>query len=155
MGAGARRDLGIAPAAFEQSIHVHFPAGSIPKDGPSAGVTMVTALVSLLTGRPVRSDVGMTGEVSLAGRVLPIGGLKQKLLAAQRAGLTTVFVPERNRPDLDDVPAELLAELDVRPVGRVTEILAEALEPAAAPSARRAAPPDLSAVTPGQVLYPP
>ncbi len=92
---------------------------------------MVTALVSLLTGRPVRSDVGMTGEVSLAGRVLPIGGLKQKLLAAQRAGLTTVFVPERNRPDLDDVPAELLAELDVRPVGRVTDILAEALEPAA------------------------
>src|SRR6478672_1998304 len=125
-------DLGIAPSAFEQSIHVHFPAGAVPKDGPSAGVTMVTALVSLLTGRPVRSDVGMTGEVSLSGRVLPIGGLKQKLLAAQRAGLTTVFVPERNRPDLDDVPAELLGELDVRPVGRVTDILAEALEPASA-----------------------
>ena len=123
-------ELGIEPAAFERSIHVHFPAGAIPKDGPSAGVTMVTALVSLLTGRPVRSDVGMTGEVSLAGRVLPIGGLKQKLLAAQRAGLTTVFVPERNRPDLDDVPAELLSELDVRPVGRVTDILADALEPA-------------------------
>ena len=122
-------DLGIEPSAFEQSIHVHFPAGAVPKDGPSAGVTMVTALVSLLTGRPVRSDVGMTGEVSLSGRVLPIGGLKQKLLAAQRAGLTTVFVPERNRPDLDDVPAELLGELDVRPVGRVTDILAEALEP--------------------------
>ena len=139
-------DLGIAPAAFEQSIHVHFPAGSIPKDGPSAGVTMVTALVSLLTGRPVRSDVGMTGEVSLAGRVLPIGGLKQKLLAAQRAGLTTVFVPERNRPDLDDVPAELLGELDVRPVGRVTDILAEALEPAAAVAGARPAPPDLRAL---------
>jgi ATP-dependent Lon protease len=124
-------ELGIDPAVFERSIHVHFPAGAVPKDGPSAGVTMVTALVSLLTGRPVRSDVGMTGEVSLAGRVLPIGGLKQKLLAAQRAGLSTVYVPERNRPDLDDVPAELLAELDVRPVGRVTEILAEALEPEA------------------------
>jgi ATP-dependent Lon protease len=121
-------ELGIEPSAFERSIHVHFPAGAVPKDGPSAGVTMVTALVSLLTGRPVRSDVGMTGEVSLAGRVLPIGGLKQKLLAAQRAGLSTVFVPERNRPDLDDVPAELLSELDVRPVGRVTDILAEALE---------------------------
>ena len=124
-------ELGIDPAVFEQSIHVHFPAGAIPKDGPSAGVTMVTALVSLLTGRPVRSDVGMTGEVTLSGRVLPIGGVKQKLLAAQRAGLTTVYVPERNRADLDDVPAELLSELDVRPVGRVTEILAEALEPAA------------------------
>ena len=124
-------ELGIEPAVFEKSIHVHFPAGAVPKDGPSAGVTMVTALVSLLTGRPVRSDVGMTGEVSLAGRVLPIGGLKQKLLAAQRAGLTTVFVPERNRPDLDDVPAELLGELEVRPVGRVTDILAEALEPEA------------------------
>lgn len=128
-------ELGIGPSAFDRSIHVHFPAGAVPKDGPSAGVTMVTALVSLLTGRPVRSEVGMTGEVSLSGRVLPIGGLKQKLLAAQRAGLTTVYVPERNRPDLDDVPAELLAELDVRPVGRVTDILAEALEAAASDGA--------------------
>jgi ATP-dependent Lon protease len=128
-------ELGIEASAFDQSIHVHFPAGAVPKDGPSAGVTMVTALVSLLTGRPVRSDVAMTGEVSLSGRVLPIGGLKQKLLAAQRAGLAVVFVPERNRPDLDDVPAELLAELDVRPVGRVTDILAEALEAAPATDA--------------------
>ena len=92
---------------------------------------MVTALASLATGRPVRSDVGMTGEVTLNGRVLPIGGVKQKLLAAQRAGLTTVFIPQRNEPDLDDVPAEVLEELDVRPVGDVAEILAFALEPAA------------------------
>jgi ATP-dependent Lon protease len=101
----------------------------VPKDGPSAGVTMVTALSSLATGRPVRSDVGMTGEVTLNGRVLPIGGVKQKLLAAQRAGLKTVFIPKRNEPDLDDVPAEVLEELDVRPVADVGEILASALEP--------------------------
>ena len=112
-------------------VHLHVPAGAVPKDGPSAGVTMVTALSSLATGRPVRSDVGMTGEVTLNGRVLPIGGVKQKLLAAQRAGLKTVFIPQRNEPDLDDVPAEVLAELDVRPVSDVGEILALALEPVA------------------------
>jgi ATP-dependent Lon protease len=120
-------ELGIPASAFEQSLHVHFPAGAIPKDGPSAGVTMVTALVSLLTGRPVRSDIAMTGEVTLSGRVLPIGGVKQKLLAAQRAGVAEVFIPERNRPDLDDVPAEILEALTVTPVGRVTEILERAL----------------------------
>ena len=113
-------------------LHLHVPAGAVPKDGPSAGVTMVTPLSSLATGRPVRSDVGMTGEVTLNGRVLPIGGVKQKLLAAQRAGLKTVFVPKRNEPDLDDVPAEVLAELDVRPVADVGEILALALEPVGA-----------------------
>ena len=106
------------------------PAGAVPKDGPSAGVTMATALASLATGRPVRSDVAMTGEVTLNGRVLPIGGVKQKLLAAQRAGITTVFIPQRNEPDLDDVPAEVLDALDVRPVDDVDEILALALEPA-------------------------
>lgn len=120
-------ELGIPAEAFEQSIHVHFPAGAVPKDGPSAGVTMVTALVSLLTGRPVRSDIAMTGEVTLSGRVLPIGGVKQKLLAAQRAGVAEVFIPERNRPDLDDVPAEILEALTVTPVGAVTEILERAL----------------------------
>jgi ATP-dependent Lon protease len=99
---------------------------------------MVTALASLATGRPVRSDVGMTGEVTLNGRVLPIGGVKQKLLAAQRAGLKTVFVPKRNEPDLDDVPAEVLAELDVRPVADVAEILAYALETAKAAGSRAA-----------------
>ncbi len=119
----------IDPASLERVVHLHVPAGAVPKDGPSAGVTMVTALSSLATGRPVRSDVGMTGEVTLNGRVLPIGGVKQKLLAAQRAGLKTVFIPKRNEPDLDDVPAEVLDELDVRPVADVGEILAYALEP--------------------------
>ncbi len=122
---------GIDGAAFDRAVHLHVPAGAVPKDGPSAGVTMVTALASLAAGRPVRSDVGMTGEVTLNGRVLPIGGVKQKLLAAQRAGLKTVFIPQRNEPDLDDVPAEVLEVLDVRPVGDVAEILAYALSPAA------------------------
>jgi ATP-dependent Lon protease len=122
---------GIDPTSLDRAVHLHVPAGAVPKDGPSAGVTMVTALSSLASGRPVRSDVGMTGEVTLNGRVLPIGGVKQKLLAAQRAGLTTVFIPQRNEPDLDDVPDEVLQELDVRPVADVGEILALALEPAA------------------------
>ncbi|AMY21259.1 MULTISPECIES: endopeptidase La [Nocardiaceae] len=121
--------LGVNPAALDRTIHVHVPAGAVPKDGPSAGVTLVTALVSMATGRPVRSDVGMTGEVSLNGRVLPIGGVKQKLLAAQRAGLSTVFVPTRNEPDLDDVPADVLQALDVRPMSDVADIVAAALEP--------------------------
>jgi ATP-dependent Lon protease len=123
--------LGIDPEFFDRAIHVHVPAGAVPKDGPSAGVTMTTALASLATGRNVRADVGMTGEVTLNGRVLPIGGVKQKLLAAQRAGLKTVFIPARNEPDLDDVPADVLAELDVRPMTDVADILAVALEPAA------------------------
>ncbi len=122
--------LGIDPAALDNNVHLHVPAGAVPKDGPSAGVTMVTALTSMATGRPVRSDVAMTGEVTLNGRVLPIGGVKQKLLAAQRAGVTLVFVPKRNEPDLDDVPADVLAALDVRPVADIGEILAVALEPA-------------------------
>lgn len=124
-------DLGVDPKLLDRRIHVHVPAGAVPKDGPSAGVTMVTALVSMATGRQVRSDVGMTGEVTLNGRVLPIGGVKQKLLAAQRAGLSTVFIPARNEPDLDDVPAEVLEVLDVRPMTDVAEIVAQALEPAA------------------------
>jgi ATP-dependent Lon protease len=115
---------------LDRAVHVHVPAGAVPKDGPSAGVTMVTALTSLATGQPVRSDVGMTGEVTLNGRVLPIGGVKQKLLAAQRAGLRTVFIPARNEPDLDDVPADVLSDLDVRPVSDVADILAYALSPA-------------------------
>lgn len=125
------RELGVDPKALDRQIHVHVPAGAVPKDGPSAGVTMVTALVSMATGRQVRGDVGMTGEVTLNGRVLPIGGVKQKLLAAQRAGLTTVFIPQRNEPDLDEVPAEVLTALDVRPMTDVAEIVALALEPAA------------------------
>jgi ATP-dependent Lon protease len=123
--------LGVDPKSLDRRIHVHVPAGAVPKDGPSAGVTMVTALVSMATGRQVRSDVGMTGEVTLNGRVLPIGGVKQKLLAAQRAGLSTVFIPQRNEPDLDDVPAEVLEALTVKPMTDVAEIVAQALEPAA------------------------
>ncbi len=119
------------PSVLDRRIHVHVPAGAVPKDGPSAGVTMVTALTSMATGRPVRSEVGMTGEVTLNGRVLPIGGVKQKLLAAQRAGLTTVFVPSRNEPDLDDVPADVLAAIDVRPMTDVAELVRLALEPRA------------------------
>jgi len=120
--------LGVDPKTLDRKIHVHVPAGAVPKDGPSAGVTMVTALVSMATGRQVRSDVGMTGEVTLNGRVLPIGGVKQKLLAAQRAGLSTVFIPQRNEPDLDDVPAEVLEALDVKPMTDVADIVAQALE---------------------------
>jgi ATP-dependent Lon protease len=123
-------ELGVDPATLDRRIHVHVPAGAVPKDGPSAGVTMVTALVSMATGRQVRADVGMTGEVTLNGRVLPIGGVKQKLLAAQRAGLSTVFIPQRNEPDLDDVPDEVLEALDVKPMTDVAEIVAQALEPA-------------------------
>jgi ATP-dependent Lon protease len=107
------------------------PAGAIPKDGPSAGVTMVTAIASLLTQRPVKSTVGMTGEVTLQGRVLPIGGLKQKVLAAHAAGLTEVIVPERNAADLDDVPVDVRDRLTFHVVSSVDEVLAAALEPRA------------------------
>src|SRR5207237_7981691 len=100
--------LGLPSEAFDRRrIHIHVPAGAIPKDGPSAGVTMTTALVSLLTGRPVRPEVGMTGEITLQGKVLPIGGVKQKVLAAHRAGLTEVVLPARNGPGLDDVPEQV------------------------------------------------
>jgi ATP-dependent Lon protease len=114
-----------------REVHVHVPAGAIPKDGPSAGITMVTAIASLLTGRPVKSTVGMTGEVTLQGRVLPIGGLKQKVLAAHAAGLTEVIVPERNRHDLDDVPADVRNRMQFHIVSSVDEVLAVALEPVA------------------------
>lgn len=121
--------LGVDPKSLDRQIHVHVPAGAVPKDGPSAGVTMVTALVSMATGRQVRGDVGMTGEVTLNGRVLPIGGVKQKLLAAQRAGLKTVFIPQRNEPDLDEVPAEVLEAVQVKPMTDVADIIVAALEP--------------------------
>src|ERR1700716_324231 len=128
--------LGVAdPAILDKHIHIHVPAGAVPKDGPSAGVPTVTALPSMALVRPVRSDVGMTGEVTLNGRVLPIGGVKQKLLAAQRAGLKTVFIPLRNEPDLDDVPAEVLDALDVKPMTDVADIVAQALESAEAATA--------------------
>src|SRR5204863_10199484 len=116
-------------ATAGREFHVHVPAGAIPKDGPSAGVTMVTALVSLLTGKPVKSTVGMTGEVTLQGRVLPIGGLKQKVLAAHAAGLTTIILPERNEPDLDEVPLEVRQHMQFHAVSLIDEVLARALEP--------------------------
>ncbi|MGH9042484.1 MAG: endopeptidase La [Acidimicrobiia bacterium] len=131
--------LGLPERSFgRRRFHVHVPAGAVPKDGPSAGVTMTTALVSLLTGRRVRSEVGMTGEVTLSGRVLPIGGVKQKVLAAHRAGLTEVVLPERNGPDLDDVPEAVREAMTFHLVSDVTEVLRIALEeevPAQAPAA--------------------
>jgi ATP-dependent Lon protease len=133
---GHADELEIDPSAFENhSFHVHVPAGAIPKDGPSAGVTMVTALASLLSGRPVKHTVGMTGEVTLQGRVLPIGGVKQKVLAAHAAGLTDVILPERNRGDLDDVPEEVRNAMRFHFAMTTDEVLDVALEPAAVPAA--------------------
>jgi ATP-dependent Lon protease len=124
-------ELEIADEELQRkSFHVHVPAGAIPKDGPSAGITMTTALASLLSGRPVKHTVGMTGEVTLQGRVLPIGGLKQKVLAAHAAGLTEVIIPERNRPDLEDVPEDVREAMTFHPVMSVSEVLDLALEPA-------------------------
>jgi ATP-dependent Lon protease len=128
-------ELGIESEAFkERAFHVHVPAGAIPKDGPSAGITMATALASLLSERPVKHTVGMTGEVTLQGRVLPIGGLKQKVLAAHAAGLTDVIIPERNRSELDDVPADVREAMKFHPVMTLSEVLNLALEPKAKPS---------------------
>jgi ATP-dependent Lon protease len=120
--------LGIEEDAFEQTFHVHVPAGAIPKDGPSAGITMATALASLLSGRAVKHTIGMTGEVTLQGRVLPIGGLKQKVLAAHAAGITDVIIPERNRADLDDIPEMVKDDVTFHPVMSIAEVLSLALE---------------------------
>jgi len=129
-------ELGVDPEFWERSdVHVHVPAGAIPKDGPSAGVTMATALVSLLTGRPVRSDVAMTGEISLSGRVLPVGGIKEKVLAAHRAGLRTIVLPRRNDKNLlEDVPPVVRESLTVHLADTIADVLAVALEPAPAPA---------------------
>src|SRR3954466_1840298 len=124
------RSRGQAGDLAGKKLHVHVPAGAIPKDGPSAGITMTTALASLAGGRPVKSSVGMTGEVTLQGKVLPIGGVKQKLLAAHRAGLTEVIIPKRNEPDLDDLPESVRSELRIHPVADVKDVLELALEPA-------------------------
>jgi ATP-dependent Lon protease len=127
---GHADELGIDEHAFDdREFHVHVPAGAIPKDGPSAGVTMTTAMASLLSGRPVKHTVAMTGEVTLQGRVLPIGGLKQKVLAAHAAGLTDVILPERNRGDLDDVPEDVREQMTFHPVMTIGEVLDQALEP--------------------------
>jgi ATP-dependent Lon protease len=128
---GHAADIGLDEDEFaDREFHLHVPAGAIPKDGPSAGITMTTALASLLSRRPVRHTVGMTGEVTLQGRVLPIGGVKQKVLAAHAAGLTDVILPERNRADLDEVPDEVREAMTFHPVMTVNEVLELALEPA-------------------------
>jgi ATP-dependent Lon protease len=123
-------DIGIAPDHLNGRYHLHVPAGAVPKDGPSAGIAMTTALASLLTGRPVKSSVGMTGEVTLQGRVLPIGGVKQKVLAAHRAGLKEVILPKRNEGDLDDVPEQVRNEIEFHLAETIDQVLAIALEPA-------------------------
>jgi ATP-dependent Lon protease len=133
------KELGIDPKRVNQNYHIHVPAGAVPKDGPSAGVTMTTALASLLMGRPVRSEVGMTGEVTLQGRVLPIGGVKQKVLAAHRSGLTEVILPQRNGKDLDDLPESIRGEMTFHLVSDVAEALEHALEPAGKKPTERAA----------------
>jgi ATP-dependent Lon protease len=121
-------DFGIKPTLFDKrDIHVHVPEGATPKDGPSAGIGMATAIVSLLTGIPVRRDIAMTGEVTLRGRVLPIGGLKEKLLAALRGGIKTVLIPEENVKDLADIPANVKNGLEIVPVSRMDQVLRYAL----------------------------
>ena len=121
-------EFGIHPSLFEKrDIHVHVPEGATPKDGPSAGVAMATAIISVLTGIPVRKDVAMTGEITLRGRVLPIGGLKEKLLAALRGGIKTVLIPEENAKDLADIPAEVKNKMDIIPVARLDDVLKVAL----------------------------
>ena len=117
-------ELGIDPDFHEKNdIHIHVPEGAVPKDGPSAGITMATALVSALTGKPIRKEVGMTGEITLRGRVLPIGGLKEKSLGAHRAGLTTIICPKENEKDLDDIPESVRNELEFILVSHVDEVL--------------------------------
>jgi ATP-dependent Lon protease len=129
--------LGLDPSIFDkQTLHIHVPAGATPKDGPSAGVTMATAMASLLTGKAVRRDLAMTGEITLRGRVLPIGGLKSKLLAAHLAGVSTVLIPQRNERDLVDVPEDVRKQLRIVPVETMDQVLAEALIDAPRPAAR-------------------
>ena len=137
----ASRQLGVPPSYWRQNdIHLHIPAGAQPKDGPSAGVTIATALASLATGAAVRREVGMTGEITLRGQVLPIGGVKEKVLAAHRAGLKTVILPKRNEPDLEDVPPEVRRDLGfvlAEDVGQVLQAALEDFHPAAKADGRR------------------
>jgi ATP-dependent Lon protease len=140
--------LGIPPQMFTTSdVHLHVPAGAVPKDGPSAGITIATALASLLCRRPARHDLAMTGELTLRGRVLPVGGLREKLTAAVRAGVRTVLVPDRNRPDLVDLPEEVRGLLDIQPVDSIDQVLSIALlQPE---TAKRAARPRAGRSSPG------
>ncbi len=120
-------ELGVDPEAFQRDLHIHVPAGAVPKDGPSAGVTMASAVVSVLSERPIRHDVAMTGEITLSGRVLPIGGLKEKILGAVRAGIGTFVIPRENLADLEDLPEEVRQRIEVHPVDTLGEVLAIAL----------------------------
>jgi ATP-dependent Lon protease len=122
--------LGVDPEDFERDLHIHVPAGAIPKDGPSAGVAMATALVSSLSGRPARHDVAMTGEITLSGRILPIGGVKEKILGGVRAGIRTFILPKANERDLEDLPEETRASIEVIPVSDLSEVLSTALRDA-------------------------
>jgi ATP-dependent Lon protease len=139
--------LGIAPDFYQKTdLHVHLPEGATPKDGPSAGGAIVTAIVSVLTGIPVRADVAMTGEITLRGEVLPIGGLKEKLLAAGRGGIKTVLIPEENVKDLTEIPAEIKDRIEIRPVRWIEQVLDAALERAPQPLPDAAAPVEAPAV---------
>ena len=121
-------EYGITPDKFKNTdLHIHAPEGAVPKDGPSAGVTMATALVSVLTGIPVRNDVAMTGEITLRGRVLPIGGLKEKTLAAYRAGITTLIIPKENQKDLEEIPPHVLSQFKIVCVEQIEQVLENAL----------------------------
>jgi len=132
------QDFDVKPEVFEKTdIHIHLPEGAIPKDGPSAGITIATALISAFTSRAVRHDVGMTGEITLRGRVLPVGGLKEKMLAAYRAGLKTVIIPKRNKKDLVDVPRRVKRGMNIVLAEQMDEVLTTALPPPPPPSHRR------------------
>jgi ATP-dependent Lon protease len=132
--------LGVDPDDFENTdVHLHVPAGAVPKDGPSAGITMVMAMASLFSGKPLPGSVGMTGEVTLRGRVLPVGGIKMKVLAAHRAGLSRVVLPKRNEQDLDDLPDEVRSVLTFTPIDRIDEALDSILSPEQAAGTRKAA----------------
>ena len=131
------KDLALDPEIFEQfDVHIHIPEGAIPKDGPSAGITIATALISAFTERKIFKEIGMTGEITLRGRVLPVGGLREKVLAAHRAGLKTVLIPERNVKDLVDVPKKVLEQLKIVPITHMDEVLQQALYPAIEKPAR-------------------
>jgi len=150
------RDLGIAPDFYQKTdLHIHLPEGATPKDGPSAGCAIVTAIVSVLTGIPVRCDVAMTGEITLRGEVLPIGGLKEKLLAAGRGGIKTVLIPEENVKDLTEIPDEIKNRLEIRPVRWIDQVLDAALESRPKPIAEDAEKPEPAVPPPAPADAPP